>query len=330
MILVTGGTGFLGAYLVPALLERGHPVRVLARTPEKVKFEKHPKLEIVQGDISDLSLLEKAFEGVTKVIHAAAVVSFWKKRRPEMDRINVDGTANLVNLSLQLDIEQFVYISSIAALGRTLNGETIDEKTKWKESNQNSYYAITKYRGEKEVIRGIAEGLKGVILNPGVILGPGNWESGTPKIFKTVASGLKFYNRGASGFVGVHDVYRAICAVVEANKGNGEKYILVSENRKYQDFLSEIATELGKKPPSKPVSAALGTFAGTLAEWTSNITGKEPLLTRETGRFSAHAFTYDGSRITRDFPFTYDPLSKVIKETAQAYLNQNGNSGKRK
>lgn len=335
MILVTGGTGFLGGYLVPALLAQGHRVRLLARSPQKVRLASQELLEVVEGDITDIVMLERAFEGISRVIHGAAVVSFWKKRRPEMERINVGGTANLVDVSLQANIEQFIHISSIAALGRSADSSLMDENTKWKDSDLNSYYAITKYKAEKEIYRGIAEGMKAVILNPGVIMGAGDpqttgWDAGTPKLIKTVAEGLKFYNKGGSGFVGVEDVSRAIIAVLEANLGAGEKFVLVSENRSYQELLTEVAEKLGVPPPTRSVFPALGTLAGTLAEFISGITGKEPLLTRETGRFSAFVSEYDGSRITRELDFQYDPLSEVLQQTTQTYLAHHGNSGQRK
>ncbi len=323
MILLTGGTGFLGSYILNDLLNRGEKVRMLARNPDKV--EPRDGLEVVQGDILDVSSLEKAFQGVTKVIHAAAVVSFWPRRREEMFEINVQGTANMVNFSLDADVEKFVHVSSVAAMGRTLNGPMITEDVKWTKSKYNSAYADTKHEAELEVYRGVQEGLKAVIGNPGLILGAGNWNAGSPKLYKTVANGLKFYNPGENGIVSAKDVSRGILTLLDSEMVNGERFLLVSDNIPIKKVLEMIAESLGKKGPTIAPPKFLSIGVGRLSEIYGNLTNKEPLITAETMRNSYEKFQYDGSKITRLLGFEYTSLKDFIQETGKQYLKENGN-----
>src|SRR5690606_34560851 len=123
-----------------------------------------------------------------------------------MYRINVEGTKNIVNKALECGIKKLVYISSVAAIGRKLTGELVDEKTQWEDSHTHTHYAISKFKAELEVWRGFAEGLEGVVLNPATILGYGNWEQSSSGLFKSAHKEFKWYSRGINGFADVNDV----------------------------------------------------------------------------------------------------------------------------
>ena len=323
MILITGGTGFIGSHIVENLLQAGKPLRLLARNPEKVPAEIRERVQIIEGDLLEGGTILSALEGVDTVIHCAAVVSFWKRRWKEMHDVNVLGTEILVDTCLTLGtLKQFIHISSIAALGRTNANETITEKSKWNPSGSNTQYAISKYNAEKTVYKGFAEGLKGVILNPGTVIGPGDWNQGTPKFFKLVDEGLKYYNEGENGFVAARDVALAIQCVLDAEICNNERYILVNQNMKYHRLLELIAQTLGKPVPSKKASRSLAILAGTLSESYAGISGNEPLITRESSRLSGGSYRYNGSKIL-DIPgFSYCDLEKEIIRTAEVYLEQ--------
>lgn len=323
MILLTGGTGFLGSYILRDLLHKGEQVRILARNPEKVQPQ--AGLEVFEGDILDTVSLERAFDGVNRVIHAAAVVSFWPRRHAEMHEINVQGTANMVDFSLEANVDKFVHVSSVAAMGRVLNGPMITEEAKWVRSKYNSAYADTKHEAELEVFRGVQEGLKAVIANPGLILGAGNWDHGSPKLFKTVAKGLKFYNPGVNGIVSADDVSRGVIALMESEKVNGERYLLVSDNLPIKEVLAMIAKSLGKKAPSIAPPKLVSISVGKMNEILGNLRNKEPLITAETMRNSYEKFEYDGSKITRELGFEYSSLGKFIEAVGQQYLKEHGN-----
>jgi dihydroflavonol-4-reductase len=325
MILLTGGTGFLGQFIVKELLQRGEKVRLLVRNPAKVQPQ--AGVELAEGDVLDTASLEPAFEGVTKVIHGAAVVSFWPRRRAEMSRINVEGTANIVDFCLDAQVEKLVHISSIAALGRIANAPKIDESSKWIKSRLNSAYGRTKYLAELEVYRGVEEGLKAVICNPGVIVGPGKWDQGSPMLFSTIHKGLRFYNPGQTGFVTVQDVARATVELMNSDLVNGERFVLVGQNMLYKEFFGLIAKGLGVKAPTIAPPAFVSSMAGRMSEWMGNLRNREPIITKETTRSSREIFNYDGSKITRTIGFQYGSLEQCIADSAAQFLKEHGNQG---
>ena len=327
MILLTGATGFLGRETLKVLKREGLEVRALLRNPATIIDDPLFKnVDIVEGDLSDILSLERSIAGIDEVIHTAAMVSFRKRDREIMHKVNVEGTANLVNVCLENPVHKFVHVSSIAALGRGLDQGLIDESSTWKADGHNSGYAITKYLSEKEVHRGISEGLPGVIAVPGLILGAGDWSHGSAKIFRMVAGGFPFYNTGSNGFVGVEDVAVALHTLLKSEYQQGEKFILVSQNITYQLLLSLIARCLGKKPPGIRVNKSVAQSIGILSEAWAMITGGHPVLTFETARTTSGKYTYDGNLYYRTFGKEYMPIELVIEETAKQYLLYHGNN----
>lgn len=200
MILVTGGTGFLGSYLLRALVTAGKPVRALYRRhiPDQL-LDVKDRVEWVQGDVLDVGSLEEAMQGVAQVYHCAAIVSFHPDRRAQMLKINVEGTANVVNIALDAGVKKLVHVSSVAALGRAKEQAAINERSQWEESSNNSYYAISKHLSEMEIWRGIAEGLPAVIVNPSIILGSGYWHDGSGMLLKTPGKNFPIIPKASTG-----------------------------------------------------------------------------------------------------------------------------------
>ena len=322
MILITGATGFLGKYLVDEMLAVGYDVRVLVRNAQGRNLPWKEMVEIVEGDILEVGTLIEAFKGVTHVIHAAAVVSFWKKRWEEMMEVNVVGTQNIVDACLEAKVEKLVHISSVAALGRNTTKGPIDDQAPWKPHKLNSKYSVSKHKAELEVHRGIAEGLDAVMVNPGVILGASdNWQANTPKIYSIVDKGLKFYNPGVFGVVAADDVAKATRLVLESTYESGERFVLVSENMSQHELLQSVAQSLNKRPPKRKVWPIISLTAGFISEKMANLSGKEPVITYESMRGSIQQHHYDGSKITQ-LGMDYTPIQEVIAATGQAYLKQ--------
>lgn len=319
MILLTGATGFLGKYLADEFLAAGHELRVLVRNPETRQLPWSSLVEVFEGDVMDVLSLERAMEGVEYVVHAAAMVSFWRKERAALMRINVEGTANVVNCCLDAGVQKLVHVSSIGALGRTNDGSPITENTIWKPEHAKSGYALSKYRAEMEVYRGIVEGLNAAMVNPGVILGAGDWTQGPPKMFTVVNKGLRFYPNGATGIVSAADVARATRLVMETDVPNGERYILVAENITFQELFTKIARSLGKTPPRWNLPNWLSLNVGRVSEVISRITGRPPIVSLESMRSSTRARTFDGSKIN-GLGFVYTPAEKVVEEIAKQFL----------
>jgi dihydroflavonol-4-reductase len=256
---MTGGTGFLGAYIIKELVQKGYFIRALRRNnklPSFIPTHIFNPVEWVEGDILDVSVLENAMEAMDVVIHAAAKVSFVSDEQQSMFQINIGGTANVVNAALQKKISRMVHISSVAALGRTTNGEIINESKQWEESLINTNYAISKFNSEMEVWRGIGEGLNAVIINPSTILGYGDWNNSSNAIFKNVYNEFPWYSNGINGFVDVEDVARATVLLMESNISN-ERFILNAENWSFRQLFNTIADGFGKKHPHKEATPAL-------------------------------------------------------------------------
>ncbi|HRY31372.1 MAG TPA: NAD-dependent epimerase/dehydratase family protein [Bacteroidales bacterium] len=327
MILLTGATGFLGSYLLLELLQRGYEVRALRRSSSGFdQFERvmqtyadgnpglKEKVDWVKGDILDIFSLEDAMKGCDTVVHAAGMVSFHRKDRKALIDINVEGTANVVNVALKEKIGRLLYISSIAAFGRGGDDAVITEKTIWKTSRMNSRYAISKYNGEKEVWRGQEEGLPVVVVNPAIIIGYGDPGQGSSRMFSTVKHGLRFYPPGINGFVDVRDVARAVGLLMDKNI-TGEKYILSAANLRYGELFALIAAELGKKPPSVRVNRFITSLAWQLEALRATLSGEEPLLTRETAQTAANTYLYDGNKICGIEGFQYTSPEETIHHT---------------
>lgn len=332
MIFVTGGTGLVGAHLLYELTLSGEKVKALKRETSNINqvlktfsyySENSEKLfaqiEWVNGDILDYFSLEKLLNGVTEIYHCAAIVSFQSNEREKMISNNVEGTANLVNAALENGVKKICHVSSIAALGRLQNGDPITEETNWLPSKRVSGYSESKFFSEAEIWRGIEEGLDAVIINPSIIFGPANWETGSAKMFKTIFDGLKFYTKGITGFVDVKDVVRAMTLLMDASNFEScknQRFLLNAENISYQNIFSQIADAL-KKPKPKYYSGKilLGIVwrAATLWGW---ITGKPSMITREAVASSNDVNNFDGSKITRLLDFKYIPVSKSIQQTA--------------
>ncbi len=333
MIFVTGGTGLVGAHLLFELTASGEKVKALKRATSNVQpvletfsYYSHEqeklfsRIEWVDGDILDYFFLEDVLKGVSEIYHCAAIVSFQKNEREKMIRNNVEGTANLVNAAIENEIKKICHVSSIAALGREENGAPVTEETNLVPSKKVSGYSESKFFSEAEIWRGVEEGLDAVIVNPSIILGPGNRNSGSTKLFKTVANGLKFYTKGVTGFVDVNDVIRAM--VLLMNDSNFEKYknqrfILNAENLSYQTVFNKIATEMDKPKPTIFASDFLLAVAWRLAAAASFITRKQPVITRDTVANSNQINNFDGGKIMQALDFVYLPISKSIKRSVQ-------------
>lgn len=321
-ILVTGGTGFLGSYIIKELVEKGYAVRALRRSkklPAWIPSATLEKVEWVEGDVLDVIALEEAMDGIEIVIHSAAIVSFVKKDRNEMYQVNVEGTANVVNIALEKNVRRLVHISSVAALGRTTNGAHVDEEKKWEESKTNTHYAKSKFKAELQVWRGISEGLEAVILNPSTILGYGDWHSSSCAIFRQVYKGFKWYTPGTNGFVDVEDVARATMMLMESTVSE-QRFIVNSDTWTFKQLQDTIALGFGKKRPSWKTTPFLLSLAWRIEKLKSFFTRKKPLLTKESARVAQSQTWFDNGKMLKAFPdFSYTPLEQSIKKACEKY-----------
>lgn len=315
-ILVTGASGLVGEELLKQLLAQGYYVKALFnKTPVSIT---HPKLFAIQCDILDVVKLEESLGGVTRVFHCAGIVSFDPADKFSLLKINVEGTANVVNACIICGVRKLVHVSSVAALGRIRKEETITEEMNWSEETSNSIYGKSKYLGELEVWRGIGEGLQAAIINPTIILGGNNWDAGSAAIFKTAYNEFKWYTDGVSGFVDVKDVAKSMILLMNSDI-SGQRFIINGENLPYQDIFSEIAAEFGKKPPYKKVTPFLAGLVWRMEAIKSMVTGKKHLLTKETARTAQAKVYFDTGKFLNAFPdFKFTKIKDTIHNTVIA------------
>lgn len=322
-VLITGGTGFLGAYTIGELIQQGFAVRAIRRSaklPFFIPAAVMEQVEWVDGDILDIVSMEDAMEGIDTVIHAAAKVSFDPKERKELFHINIEGTANVVNIALEKNVRRFVHISSVAALGRTANGDVVTEDKKWQESKLNTQYAVSKYYAEREVWRGMGEGLNVVVLNPSTILGYGDWHTSSCAIFKNTYKEFPWYTTGINGFVAVEDVARAAVLLMQHDI-SGERFIVSADNWSFRQLLNTMAEGFHKKLPTKEASPLLGEVAWRMERLKSLFSGKKPLLTRQSARVAQSKTYFQHNKLLKALPgFSFTPLAQSIETACEQYL----------
>lgn len=330
-ILITGATGLVGAHLVAKLSLQGNHVRAIFRKSSDIQNVKlilskysedletlWNRIEWVEADITDIPSLESVFSGIKHVYHCAALVSFDDRDFEQMCKVNIEGTANMVNLSLLNDIEKFCYVSSIATLSTIQNQTFIDENNSWNGENEANPYAITKNGAEMEVWRGSEEGLNTVIVNPGVIIGGGFWNTGSGKLFKMLQSGFRYYTRGSTGFIDVKDVVKTMIYLMQSDISK-ERFILVSENLTYKAFLDMLAESLQVKKPTLLVSTFLGEIAWRIDTIKSKLLHTKPNLTASLVRSSQQSSFYNTEKIQSVIDFSFQKISNVITDIVNDY-----------
>lgn len=325
MILVTGATGLLGSHLVLHLIENGATVRAIYRKTDSLEKTKSlfrlyrkevlfDKIEWVEADITEIPALELAFKNIRQVYHCAALISFDPAEENQLRKINIEGTANIVNFSIAYQIEKLCYVSSIAALGDLKEFEnTVTEDTEWNPEKYHSDYAISKFGAEMEIWRGQQEGLPVAVLNPGVILGPGFWSQGSGAIFSNVANGLAFYTKGTTGFVAVTDVVQLLVLLMNSEI-NGERYIAIAENNNFRDILNTIASHLKVKEPKYHASFLMTEIAWRIDWFLTPLLNRKRKFSKEMARAAHVNHFYSNEKVKATLQYNFKDIKEYIAE----------------
>lgn len=325
MILVTGGTGLVGAHLLLQLAENETPIRALYRNEtslEKIQalFNAHDKIalfskiEWVLGDITDIPSLETAFENIQHVYHCAGLISFDPKDEDRLRKINIEGTANIVNFCIAYHIQKLAFVSSIAALGDLAQNETaISESSEWNPEFYHSDYGISKYGAELEVWRGYQEGLPVVIVNPGVIIGSTLWEDGSGAIITKVKKGMSFYTKGQTGYVGVNDVVSILIALMNSNC-NGERFSLVAEHFTYEHLLKTIALKTESAVPSIYIKPWITNIIWRLDWILATFFFKKRTLTKYMASTIHTIDSYSNEKVKTELKYEFQSIAVVLDQ----------------
>ena len=330
MILVTGGTGLVGSHLLYHLLLENESVRAIYRKTSDLNSVKKVfsyysqdfesifrRIRWIEADILDLMSLEEAFEGVKQVYHCAAKVSFLPSDYQKMRKVNIEGTTNVVNLSISHSVEKLCFVSSVAAIENKKEEEVMDERDRWNNANKSGY-AITKYGSEMEIWRASQEGVPVIIVNPGVILGSGYWHKGTGKLFQSVFKGQPFYTEGVTGFVDVADVAKMMIMLMNGSIKN-ERFILVSENLSFKKVLFYIADGLKRKRPWIRINKWMSEVYWRMEHLKSGITLKSPLLTKHSARSVISKQYYSSEKVKNALGIDFTPMKMCVEKTCQDF-----------
>lgn len=315
-VLITGANGFLGSYITRKLTASGrYELTCLVRQNGDLSLISDLKkdLDIVRGDIRDVSLMYDTVKGMDCIIHAAAEVSFTSGRKSLLSSA-MDGTANLVNAALEANTPKFVHISSVAAIGRRKPVEEISERQMFAHSQYDTDYGLAKFLAEQEVWRANAEGLNTTILNPSMILGAGNWEKTSLRVISEIYGGLKFFPAGVTGWVDVRDVADAVIRAMAPDQ-NGKRYIISSQNLPYGEVFGLIADHLGVKKPGAAISRNLFIPVLVYDKLRSLFAGRKPLLSMATLRSTSAESYYQNTASVSDLGMNYIPVRNTIADT---------------
>jgi len=311
---ITGCNGLVGSYIARKLLDQGEEVSALRREKSSLDQVKDIENDIqwYEGDILDVLSIEKPIEKADFVIHCAGMVSFLPKDFHLMYKVNVEGTANIVNTCLKIGGKKLLYISSVAALGVDAKQDIVDESQKWDNSGMNTKYGLTKFMGEEEVWRGNAEGLDVIVVNPSVVLGRGEWGRSSLALLEFASKSPIFYPEGNINFIDARDLADIIYQLIEGGHFN-EKYIVSAGNISFKDMLFKLTAAMGKKPPKFKINAILASLALVGDKFVAMFTSNSQKLSKELIRNGKRKTLFSNKKINDRLGFTFRKLEDTIE-----------------
>lgn len=327
MIALTGATGLVGSFLARRLLQEQIPFVAIHRSENNYGMleDVADQISWSVADVLNPVKLYDAFQNCDTVIHAAALVSFNPRDKNKLYDINLGGTRNVVNACIEAGVRKLIHISSVAALGRNKLSAVVDENTQWMESSLNTNYGESKYLAELEVWRGKEEGLETSIINPSVVLAPGNWDRSSAKIFKYVWTEKPFYTSGSFNYIDVRDLVEIVLKAIHGAV-NGERLIANAGKITYQEFLQSAAYHFKKRAPRYKIGARLMGMIARFEQVRTFLLGGDPLITPETAKLSIAGTYFDNSKIKSLLNFDFRPLDDTLQWCGSTYLNNQINS----
>jgi nucleoside-diphosphate-sugar epimerase len=333
MILVTGGTGLLGSHLIYELCKNGEKIRATKRANSSTDFVKwvfglysqnidelFGRIEWVDADLLDYESLVTATANIETVYHTGAIVSFNPSQANAIGTTNVVGTANLIVACLQNGVKNICHVSSVASLGEANIQGITDENCKWTKSKGQSAYAKSKFLGENEAWRAHEQGIRVIIVNPSVILGPGRWENGSGQLFQQVNKFMPFYTEGVSGYVDVRDVAKAMVLLMQDTSISGERFVLNSQNLSFQELFTLMAKSLGKKSPRIKISPWVIDMAYPFVYLFGVLSGKGNSVSKANMKSAFSKTYYSSDKIKSRLGFIFTPISETVEFVSSVYL----------
>ncbi len=312
-ILITGITGLFGSYLAREFSELGE-IYGFARSSSSSRLTEGFDFPVKwkEGDLGDIDSLENALQDIDLVIHSAGFVSFDPSDEKKLYQTNVTGTANLVNAMLLSGVNKLIYVSSVAAVGRSQEQNVIDENFKWVASPLNTSYAHSKYYGELEAWRGEQEGLDLIVVNPSVLLGKIADNRSSTEVYQYVLKENTFYPGGNINYIDVRDAARITRLLLEKDAW-GERFILNRESLPYGEFFRIMAKEFGKMPPSKELKSGLLHVAVFINGILRTLGLSKSPLNKKTAKVSQLKTRFDNKKVNDLLNYEYRPLQETFR-----------------
>jgi dihydroflavonol-4-reductase len=320
--LVTGGTGFIGANVVAALLGAGYTVRVFHRPTSSLAALEGMELEHAVGDLLDPDSLSQAVQGCELVFHVAAVSSYWRAARQQVYRINVQGTRTVMEACLNAGVQRVVFTSSVAAIGIPPKGTIATEEQSYTPGSERFVYSHSKHLAEKEVRDMVARGLPAIIVNPATVIGPRDLNFISGSIIREVyRRHVPFALPGGMAVVAVDDVARGHMAAARHGR-IGERYILAGENLSHRQILQIVAEVVGAPAPRFTLPGALIGPLARLVDFFNWISPWPPVVSGEQIRLSGEEFYFDAGKARRELGFKPTPFREAVRKAFEWYKEQ--------
>lgn len=328
--LVTGATGFLGSAIVRELLKDGREVKVLVRAGTDTDNIDGLDLELAYGDLRDKDSLKKALQDCDVLYHTAAYYSLWDKNKRLIYDINVEGTRNILQAALDLELTKTVYTSTVGCIGLLENGNPANEDTPFNPSTLSNDYKRSKYQAEQIAKEFSQNGLSLVIVNPSTPVGPRDIKpTPTGKIV------LDFLNRKMPAYLdtGLNLIDVDDCArghlLAEEHGTPGERYILGNRNMSLKEILLTLEKITGLKAPTVKMPYWVAFTAGWVSDAISDhVTGKPPAVPLAGVRMAKYFMYFDSSKAVRELGLPQNSIETALEEAVQWFRDHSRVSSK--
>jgi nucleoside-diphosphate-sugar epimerase len=319
MIFLTGGTGFLGRHLVPALCRAGHTIRVLTRHPEQnVWLKRYPRVEIISGDLLDSEVVFKGMQGCQSVIHAGGIFRFWGDERV-FEATNLLGTEHVLAAAVHNDIQRLVHVSTVAVIGQPDPSKVLDETYP---AFPADAYQRSKWQAEQAAMRYFGEyKLPVVVVRPGAYYGPFGQYAFNRLFFKDPMRGIIMQVNGGRYIIFpayIADVAQGVIKALELGKG-GEVYNICGDWISHKEAFDIICEQAGLHWPRLPIPGWLGINTARILEAFSKITRTEPFWPLNLRSYVYNNWRVSSEKARRELGFVPTDFREGARKTIAWY-----------
>lgn len=323
-ILVTGADGLLGSNLVRELISRGHSIRAFVQPGRQQVTLEGLTIEKFAGNLLNPEEVIKSAEGCDAIIHCAASTAVWPIRSEIINKVNIDGTKNIIQAVHQNKIQRLIYVGTANSFGFGSKESPGVEGNPYKSATYGLDYMDSKYKAMQVVLKEVKENsLPALVVNPTFMFGPYDSTPSSGAMIVALYKGkVPGYTKGGRNYLCAKDAAVAIANAL--TKGRiGECYILGNENLSYREIFTKISSTIGVKPPSLAIPSVFAKLYGHIGSLIGNITGKAPAVSYPLSRIASDAHYYSPAKARKELDLPQTPVETGIKESFE-WLKNNG------